>query len=115
MKVLFHVNESTHWKTALGNILNMLQYGEENSTSFEIELVANGPAVKELQPSSAKSAGISDQLEGFAGALRICACNNSLIANGITPSMLLPFIQVVPAGVVEIAARQMDGYAYIKP
>ncbi|WP_312942474.1 DsrE family protein [Oscillibacter sp.] len=115
MKVLFHVNKSAHWKTALGNILNMLQYGEENSMLFEIELVANGPAVKELQPSAAKSAGIYDQLERFATALRICACNNSLVANGITPSMLLPFIQVVPAGVVEIAVRQLNGYAYIKP
>lgn len=115
MKALFHVNESTRWKTALGNISNMLQYGAENSVSFEIEFVANGPAVKELQPSVAKLAGISAQLEALAANLHICACNNSLVANGIAPSMLLPFIQVVPAGIVEIAARQMDGYAYIKP
>jgi intracellular sulfur oxidation DsrE/DsrF family protein len=40
---------------------------------------------------------------------------NALKANDIKSSSLLPFITIVPAGVVEIAMKQQAGYSYIKP
>ncbi len=115
MKVLFHIDDSAHWNIALGNALNMRQYGNEHDMRFKIEIVANGPAVKELQPDTARQAGLFDRLGALSPHVRICACNNALTANGITPDRLLPFVDVVPAGVVEIAMRQEEGYSYIKP
>lgn len=115
MKVLFHIDESARWKMALGNILNMLQYGRENTEPFIVELVANGPAVQELQPEAAERAGLSALFGALGPQVRVCACRNALQANGTPASTLFPFVQVVPAGVVEIAARQQEGYAYIKP
>lgn len=115
MKVLFHIDESDRWTMTLGNAANLLQYGVSFGTPLEIEIVANGPAVCDLRAEAAAKLGIAAQLESLAPSVRICACNNALKANDITPEELYPFVQVVPAGVAEIALRQGDGFAYIKP
>lgn len=115
MKVLFHVDDSARWTMALGNASNLLQYGHTTGTPFEIEIVANGPAVCELVLETATEVGIGAQLESLASSVRICACNNALRANDIAIEGLYPFVQVVPAGVAEIAIRQSEGFAYIKP
>lgn len=49
MNVLFHINESSKWEMVLGNIQNMIQYLDQEAMHYRIELVANGPAVCELQ------------------------------------------------------------------
>ena len=43
------------------------------------------------------------------------ACNNALVANDLDQSIILGFVKIVPAGVLELVERQSDGYAYIKP
>ncbi len=115
MKVLFHLDDSSRWAMTLGNAANLLQYGVSSGTPLELEIVANGPAVRELCAEAAAKLGIDAQLESLAPSVRICACNNALRANDIAVEALYPFIQVVPAGVAEIALRQDDGFAYIKP
>jgi intracellular sulfur oxidation DsrE/DsrF family protein len=42
-------------------------------------------------------------------------CENSLRASNLGPGDLLPRVQVVPSGTLEIARLQRDGYAYIRP
>lgn len=115
MKVLYHVDEGSRWGIALGNVENMLRYGEETGLSFEIEVLANGPAVTALRRTEAARLGLAARLESLAAGARFCACRNALRANAVAPQELLPFVQVVPAGVVELAARQEEGYSYIKP
>ena len=115
MKVLFHIDDSTRWIMTLGNAANLLQYGVSFGTPLELEIVANGPAVCDLRVQAATALGIAAQLETLAPSVRICACNNALKANNIAIAELFPFIQVVPAGVAEIALRQGEGFAYIKP
>ena len=115
MKVLFHIDDSARWTMTLGNTANLLQYGVSFGTPLEIEIVANGPAVRDLRAEAAAKLGIATQLESLAQSVHICACNNALRANDIDAEELYPFIQVVPAGVAEIALRQDDGFAYIKP
>ena len=115
MKVLFHIDDSARWTMTLGNAANLLQYGVSFGTPLELEIVANGPAVRDLRVDTAEKIGLATQLESLASSVRICACNNALRANKIAVGELYPFIQVVPAGVAEIALRQDDGFAYIKP
>ena len=102
MNVLFHIDESLKWAMVLGNIQNMIQYFDQEAMHYRIELVANGPAVCELQDA------VSEKM-GFKNALL------SLSSNHISPELLLPFVEIVPAGVVEIALRQTEGFSYIKP
>nr|WP_122013186.1 DsrE family protein [Maliibacterium massiliense] len=112
MKVLYHVDERERWGMLLGNVANMLAYAKEQGTPFAIEVVANGPAVQDLV---AQQSALEDRLAQICAQARICACNNALGMFGIAPETLYSFVRVVPAGVVEIAARQQEGYAYIKP
>lgn len=115
MNVLFHIDESTRWDMVLGNIQNMIHYAEDQTIPYQIELVANGPAVCELQKSISEKVGLKEPLYSLSSKIRICACRNALHGNHITADLLLPFVEIVPAGVVEIAQRQEDGFSYIKP
>ena len=51
---------------------------------------------------------------GVVGAL-FAFLTVTLRANQIAPQQLPDFVRVVPAGVVEIAQRQEEGFSYIKP
>ena len=115
MKVLLHLDDSARWAMTLGNAANLLQYAASSGTPLVLEIVANGPAVCELCAEAAEKLGIGAQLESLAPSVRICACKNALKANGIPAEELYPFVQVVPAGVAELALRQDEGFAYIKP
>lgn len=59
IKVLYYLGTEAKWKMAPENVKNMLKYGKENTTPFEIEVVANGIAVMGLlQHAAEKSNGI---------------------------------------------------------
>ncbi|WP_343208618.1 DsrE family protein [Anaerolentibacter hominis] len=115
MKVLYHVDQRDKWELTLGNVINMLAYGRENNAEFEIEVVANGPAVADLKETEARKNGLHERLSQIGTETAVCACNNALRGQGILPEELLSFVKVVPAGVVEIAGKQQEGFAYIKP
>jgi uncharacterized protein len=44
----------------------------------------------------------------------ISACNNSLKRVNIDPSRVLPGVQVVPVAILELSAKQQNGWSYIK-
>ena len=90
MKVLFHIDDGAQWTMALGNAANLLQYGVSFHTPLILEIVANGPAVRELRAGTAAEAGIAAQLESIASSVRICACSNALRANDISAEDLYP-------------------------
>lgn len=118
MKVIFHVDESEKWSTALTNVKNLIDYCEKEQADREIEILANGIAVKELveETEQAAQAGIAEDLTFAAGhKVTIAACNNALHKFQIDKSSLYSFVTVVPAGVAELAIRQEQGFAYIKP
>ena len=108
MNVLFHIDESLKWAMVLGNIQNMIQY-------FDQEAMHYRPAVCELQDAVSEKMGFKNALLSLSSNIRICACRNALRGNHISPELLLPFVEIVPAGVVEIALRQTEGFSYIKP
>lgn len=111
IKVLFHVDECEKWELVLANCRNLLKAAGENRP--EIEVVANSEAVKGMVQSSDADADLMQQLAG--AGVGFIACNNALTGLGIQKEQLLPFVRVVPAGVLELALRQSEGFAYIKP
>ena len=60
MNVLFHIDVSSQWEMVLGNIQNMIQYLDQESMQYRIELVANGPAVCELQDTVSEEMGFKN-------------------------------------------------------
>lgn len=116
MKVILHVDEEKKWKLALGNAKNLLRYGEEFGKEYNIEILANSAAVISLTQGKAKEDGLFADMEDLAiQAVKFVACRNALKANAILEGSLIPFVEVVPAGVAELVDKQNDGYAYVKP
>ena len=108
LKVLFHVDEMEKWKLTLANINNFLN-GTKDS---DILVVANAVAVKGYIPNFELFETIE---ELHKRGVVFSACNNALKGNDISPEEVREFVKIVPAGVIEIAEKQMEGYAYIRP
>ncbi len=110
--VIFHVDDAALLPLALGNAANLRAYDESQGQPCTAELLVNGPAVTALVPAGEQAAALE---KAMAEGLTVAACANALRANGLTAPELLPGVTVVPAGVVELAERQAQGWAYIKP
>ncbi|MEW5898134.1 MAG: DsrE family protein [Bacillota bacterium] len=129
VKVLFHLNDPGRWPTTLQNIGNLLK--NVGQRGADVVVVANGSAVVayvagylaaagESAPAGASCGlargGLIAQMRELAGqGVKFTACRNSLQMQSIAEDALPSFVLVVPAGVTEIARKQADGYAYIKP
>ena len=50
MKVIYHIDTMEAWTMTLGNVRNMLDGLHQNQESYEIEVLANGPAVRGYLP-----------------------------------------------------------------
>ncbi|NMB44604.1 MAG: hypothetical protein GX995_10815 [Clostridiales bacterium] len=112
-KVVFHIDELDKWKLLLSNVSNLLN--GINGKTYNVMVIANGEAVKyyDLTKDLAPNIASIENL-GNKGVVFI-ACNNSLLANNIDKSDIISLIKVVPAGVLELVERQIEGYAYIRP
>jgi intracellular sulfur oxidation DsrE/DsrF family protein len=112
VKALVHVDREdlTAMNIALSNIENLLAA----APGAEVAVVANGNAViffTQHAPSHVK-----ERLTALAErGVKFYICNNSLRAHGIDRGELLPFAEVVPAGIVKILELQSSGYLYVKP
>ena len=115
MNVLFHIDESEKWEMVLKNVENMLVYYQDTDEELAIEIVANGIAVVELKEDPFRSELYKTMGGLFKQGVKILACRNALQGNQIAETELLSFVRVVSAGVVELAVKQTEGYAYIKP
>uniref|UniRef100_UPI0038994BE7 DsrE family protein n=1 Tax=Desulfofundulus luciae TaxID=74702 RepID=UPI0038994BE7 len=125
IKVLFHVNESDKWQRALVNITNFLN--DVGQGGADIEVVANGEAVSVFRTRclltgvggeccGTASGSLVDQMKNLSEmGVSFVACRNALKAQSIDEENLPNFVTVVPAGITEIARKQTEGYAYIKP
>ena len=113
MKVIFHIDELKKWELTIGNVKNMLLYGKENHEAYTIEIVANAEAVEYLCHRNDEFQAVMEKLS--EDGVSITACHHALMSRGISNGELYSFVEVVPAGVVELAKKQQEGYSYIKP
>lgn len=103
MQVVFHINEEERWHMVLSNVNKFLaEVGDA-----KISIVANGHAVIYY---------LKDELsDKILNQVDVVACQNSLNKHKINKDQINSLIRVVDSGVVEIAKKQMEGYAYIRP
>lgn len=92
---------------SLGNLLNAFP-GE----GVTVEVVAYGPKSIGLLRQGNNAATRLGELSG--GGIRFLACANTLKNQNIPPEDLLPFVEVIPAGIAYVIRRQEEGWAYIK-
>ena len=111
--LLVHVDlaDEQRFKMALTNI-NFYRAGLPGET-YSVVLLANAGAVRFLRRDDN---GNADGLRELSKeGVQFKACANALRLQGIAPEALLDFVEIVPAGVVEIVRLQREGFAYVKP
>lgn len=115
-KVLYHINDSTVARAALGNIRNHLNATEGK---VKIVVVTHGPGVDFLLDGAADKNGNPYNIaveELMAQGVDFRVCNNTLKARSIDPKKVLQGARIVPSGVAEIGRLQAkEGFVYIKP
>lgn len=112
-KVIFHIDEISKWKLLLSNVSNLLNAMDHKK--FHIEVLANAEAVKYYDTTQDLGADINTMEVLNNRGIEFIACNNALMANHIEKFNMIHFVNIVPAGVLELVERQYEGYAYIKP
>lgn len=106
-KVIFQISDAdpAKWNLALNNARNVQQ--DLGKDKVAIEIVAYGPGIGMLKMDSVADA--------MASGMSVVACENTMTNMKISRDDMLPKISYVGAGVVELMARQKEGYAYIRP
>lgn len=77
-----------------------------------VELVAHGPGVDLVAGTSPEQDVLGELM---AAGLQVRACRNTLDARGLTPAELPAGVDVVDSGVAQLARRQLEGWAYLRP
>ena len=112
LKIVFQVSDADpkKWNLTLNNVKNVQDaVGKDNS---ELEIVAYGPGVAMLKFESDVGSRVKDAIDA---GVKVVACENTLQAQKLTHADMLPEIGYVPGGVIELARKQTEGYAYIRP
>ena len=112
LRIVFQVSdgELAKWNLALNNVRNVQT--ELPDDAPEIEVVAYGPGIGMLKSDSPIAARVAETLKN---GVKVVACENTMKNMKLVYADMLPNIGYVPAGVVEIARKQQQGFAYIKP
>lgn len=111
-RVVFQVsdNDPAKWNLTLNNAKNVLQ--EYGSRPVQVEIVAYGPGIGMLKADSTAANRVT---EATASGVQVVACQNTMKAQKLSTTDMNASIAYVPAGVVEIMARQREGWSYIRP
>lgn len=112
LKIILHVNESSQWHRAINNINNLLKV----AATIEIELLVHDEAIEHLLKATLAQNADADVLQRLilqGGCVAVC--HNTMMKKGLVAGDLYDAAVVVPAGVYELALKQQQGFAYIKP
>lgn len=115
-KVVYHINDSTVAKAAMGNVKNHLNAVDGKA---KIVIVTHGKGIDFLFEGAADKDGNPYNInveELIAKGVEFKVCNNTIVNRKLDPTKLLPGSTIVPSGVAEVARLQSkEGYVYLKP
>ncbi|UFW91379.1 DsrE family protein [Bradyrhizobium barranii] len=114
LKVVYHLSDAEKVNFVLGNIQNHIDRvgGPQHVT---IALVIHGPALKAFHRAQANP-DVGKRVGDFRGGIELAACANTMKAQNVTLTGLLPgFVSAEKGGVVRLAELQSQGYLYLRP
>jgi uncharacterized protein len=111
-KVVLQMSEAdpAKWNLALNNAKNI--QADLGAANVDVEIVAYGPGIGMLKADSVVGNRID---EALAAGVKVVACENTMRGQKLAKADMLPKVDYVAAGVVEIMQRQQQGWAYIRP
>lgn len=115
LKVVYHLSDAEKVNFVLGNIQNHID-GVGGPEHVTIALVIHGPALKAFHAVQANP-DVSKRLSDFSkDGVELAACGNTMKAQNVTLTDLLPgFVSAEKGGVVRLAELQSHGYLYLRP
>jgi intracellular sulfur oxidation DsrE/DsrF family protein len=115
LKVVYHLSDLDKVSFVMGNIQNHLD-GVGGPDHVTIALVVHGPALKAFHAAGANPDLARHVGQFSAAGLELAACGNTMRAQNVTLSELLPgFVAADKGGVVRLAELQSQGYFYLRP
>ncbi len=110
-RVLFALTSGDEgdWNLLIGNIHNLI--AGLPAGSVEVEVVAYSSGLNFVKKTSSAAAEIQ-ALE--SKNVRFTACENSMRAQHVTAADLIPGVDPVPSGIVEVVTKQEQGWTYVK-
>ena len=115
LKVIYHVDQISKWRLLLKNVKNILDAEAEAEKKLIVEVVANSHAVKVYDTTYDSDIDTDAMLALHHRGVIFNACGNSITMYDLNEDNLLDFVDEVPSGVMHLAVKQHEGYAYIKP
>ncbi|WFU74413.1 DsrE family protein [Bradyrhizobium sp. CB2312] len=115
LKVVYHLSDAEKVNFVLGNIQNHID-GVGGPEHVTIALVVHGPALKPFHAAQANP-DVSKRVGEFSkDGVELAACANTMKAQNVTLTELLPgFVIAEKGGVVRLAELQSQGYLYLRP
>lgn len=115
LKVVYHLSDAEKVNFVLGNIQNHID-GVGGPEHVTIALVIHGPALKAFHATQANPE-ISKRVGEFSkDGVELAACGNTMKAQNVKLTDLLPgFVNAEKGGVVRLAELQSQGYLYLRP
>lgn len=118
-KAVYQVNEIDRASAALRNIGNhVAAVGSPMEGKSEIAVVSHSSGVFMLLKGSTDRKGrlYEPRIQNLMSkGVVFLQCQNTLDGHGLKKSDLVDGVKVVPSGVAELAKKQANGYAFIKP
>jgi len=113
--VVYHLSDTNKVRFVIGNIRNHIK-GVGGPENVNIQLVVHGPALKAFHDIEATDDVRNGVLQLQGEGVTFNACGNTMKAQKVVLSDLLPNMVGVPqGGVVKIAELEAEGYLYIRP
>ncbi len=110
-RVLFALSspEEADWQLTLNNMRNLISGMAPEQVG--IEVVAYGPGIAFLKKDGPDAADIQ-KLE--SQHIHFMACGNAMKKEHLAVADLVPGVEIVPAGIVEVVRKQEQGWTYVK-
>lgn len=110
-RVLFALTspDEADWRFTLNNMRNLISGMAPEQV--DIKVVAYGPGIAFLKKDGPDTSDIQ-KLE--SQHIHFMACGNAMKKEHVEAADLVPGIQIVPAGIVEVVRKQEQGWTYIK-
>lgn len=112
LKLVFHVNENDRWPFTIRSVDAFLTAA--GAEGENVLVVANGGAVRSFSQLDVEPHRMS-RIKGLVEkGVQFKVCRIGLEQRQVKEEFVPDFVEIVPAGIVEIAKAQASGYGYIK-
>lgn len=105
----FVKSDTADFRIMVGQINNIMKEAPYTT----IEVVCYGPGLFMLV---GNSTNVSKEMEEIQKVFNVsfAACANTMHRLKVDKSQLLPFVKIIPVAMLELSARQQNGWSYIK-